>query len=98
MTDLPPNFEKIPEQRVPFQDRLSGLCAIELAGAHGDADRIGEMIERLTNSLAFTVAIATGGDPKAMDEMLKGIESYLYESATSHQKIGGFMRTGRRQT
>lgn len=91
MNKPPADFGTIPQQRVPFGDRLSGLCAMELAAAHGDAERIGEMIERLTNSLSFTIAIAARGNPKGMDEMLKGVESYLYESATSHQKIGGFM-------
>lgn len=91
MNELPKGFGKLPEQRVPFSDRLSGLCAIELALAKGDPERIGEMLERLTNSLAFTIAIASQGDPKHMDEMLKGVESYLYEAATGHQKIGSFL-------
>jgi hypothetical protein len=88
---LPEEFGKMTKQRVPFADRLSGLCAMELAAARGNPERIGEMIERLTNSLSFTIAIAANGDPKGMDEMLKGIESYLYEAATSHQKVGAFM-------
>lgn len=87
----PPDFGDIPKRRVSFADRLSGLCAMELAAAHGNPERIGEMIERLTNSLSFTIAIAAKGNPQGMDEMLKGVESYLYEAATSHQKIGGFM-------
>lgn len=86
MSELPPTFGTLPKQRVPFSDRLSGLCAMELAGAHGDAARIGEMIERLISSLAFTIAIAAKGNPKAVDEMLKGAEAYLYEAAASHQK------------
>lgn len=76
---------------VGFGDRLSALCAMELSDAHGDPERIGAMIERLVNSMAFTVAIAAKGDPKAVDEMLKGAESYLYEAATSHQKAGQFL-------
>lgn len=81
------DFGKLPEKRVPFADLLSALCAIELAAAKGNPERVGEMIERLANSLAFTIAIATNGDPKGMDDMLKGIEGYLYEAATSHQKV-----------
>lgn len=94
--DLPPHFGEIPKQRVPFADRLSGLCAMELAAAHGSPDTIGEMIERLINSLAFTIAIATKGDANAMNQMIEGATSYLYESATSHQKAGAFIGEARR--
>lgn len=93
MNKPPPNFGEVEQQRVPFGDRLSGLCAMELSAVRGDAERVGEMIERLLNSLAFTIAIAAKGDPKGMDDMLKGAESYLYEAASGHQKIGQFMAT-----
>lgn len=93
MDRLPPNFGEIEPQLVPFGDRLSGLCAMELSAARGNPERSGEMIERLLNSLAFTIAIAAQGDPRNMDELLKGAEAYLYEAATSHQKIGQFMAT-----
>lgn len=84
---LPKNFGKIPRSVVPFGDRLSGLCAMELAAAHGDPERVGAMIERLTNSLAFTISMAARGNPEASEEMLTGAISYLYEAATSHQKV-----------
>ncbi len=79
--------------KLKFGDKLSGLCAMELAAAHGNEARMGEMIERLSNSLAFTIAIATGGKAKAMQEMLTGVEGYLYEAATGHQRMGDFMET-----
>ena len=79
------------ERQLKFMDRLSAICALELSDAHGDADRIGEMIERLTNSLAFTIAIAGNGDPKQVETLLRGAESYLYQAATSHAKIAQFM-------
>lgn len=93
---LPPTFGDIPKHRVPFADRLSGLCAMELAAAKGDPERAAEMIERLLNSLAFTIAIAAQGEPKGMDEMLKGAEAYLYEAATTHQRMGQFMNVLKR--
>lgn len=83
--------------RVPFGDRLSGLCAMELSQAHGDYDRIGEMIERLLNSLAFTIAIAARGNPGGMSTMLMGAESYLNEAASGHAKMGQFMAQARRK-
>jgi len=90
MTDKmpPPGFGDLPKTRVPFGDRLSGLCVMELCACDSSPDRFGEMIERLLNSLAFTIAIAAKGNPKNMDELLRGAESYLYEAATSHQKAG----------
>lgn len=82
----PKDFGLLPKKRVPFGDRLSALCAMELTQARGNPGRLGEMIERLTNSLAFTIQIAVRGNPEDADTMLKGVESYLYEAATEHQK------------
>jgi hypothetical protein len=87
MNQPPKGFGVVQEKLVPFGDRLSGLCAIELSGAKGNPERASEMIERLLNSLAFTIAIASGGDPKVMGEMLQGAEAYLYEVAADHQKV-----------
>lgn len=78
-------------ETTPFADRLSALCAMELSAAHGDLDRIGGMIERLINSVAFTIAIAAHGESDAMDKMLKGAEAYLYESSSGHGKMGRFL-------
>ena len=94
MTKLPETWGELPKQRVPFGDRLSGLCAMELAAAKGDADVSGEMIERLLNSLAFTIAISCKGNAKAMDEMLEGATAYLYEAATKHGPVATSITTG----
>ena len=51
------------------------------------------MMERLLNSLSFTIAIAATGNPEIMQEMLTGAEGYLYEAAADHRKIGDFMRS-----
>jgi hypothetical protein len=96
MSDLPKNFGNIPQSRVSFADKLSALCAMELSNAHGDPARIGAMIERLANSMAFTIAIAAHGDAKTIDDMLSGATSYLYEAATSHQRMGEFMAKAKR--
>ncbi|WP_375414393.1 hypothetical protein [uncultured Bradyrhizobium sp.] len=89
MNQPPEHFGQEPERRVSFGDRLAGLCAIELSAAKGDPDRAAAMIERLLNSLAFTIAVASRGDPKGIGEMLQGAESYLYEAAADHQKVAG---------
>ena len=80
-----------------FQDALSGICAKELADAHGDADRIGAMIERLASSLAFTIAMASGGDLRRMEELLQGAEGYMTATASGHARLGSFMAKGKRQ-
>lgn len=82
---------------IKFADSLAALCAAELSAAHGDADRIGAMIERLTSSLAFTIAMASGGRVEAMETFIAGAESYLAECATGHAKLGAFMVSGRRR-
>jgi hypothetical protein len=71
------------------------MCAMELAAAHGNPDVSGEMIERLLNSLAFTIAISCKGDAKAVNEMLEGATSYLYEAATGHARIATVLTTPR---
>lgn len=91
--DLPDDFGKIAPQKVCFADKLAGLCGMELSAAKGDPERIGEMIERLTNAVAFTIAIASGGNAARMSEMLEGAESYLYDAATGHEKVGRFLKT-----
>lgn len=91
MSNLPKDFGKIHETPVKFGDKLAGLCAMELAAAHSDPERIGAMIERLINSLAFTIAISVQGDAKAMDTALSGVESHLYEAASTHAKVAQFM-------
>lgn len=97
MNHPPPTFGKEQANPVPFGDRLSALCSVELAAAKNDPDRAAEMIERLLNSLAFTIAIAAKGDPKGMNDMLQGAEAYLYETTASHQHIAGAL-AGRRRS
>lgn len=84
------------KKTLPFGDLLSGLCATELSAAKADPDRVAEMIERLLNSLAFTIAIGAKGDPKGMDQMLEGATSYLFEAAGSHQKAAALIEHCRR--
>lgn len=97
MDEPPKGFGKMPEPKLKFADGLSALCAMELAAAHGDEDRIGEMIERLINSVSFTIAVASRGDMKAMDTMIAGAESYLATAVTGHQKFGAFIEQAKRK-
>lgn len=55
-----------------FADRLSALVAMEMSQAHGDADRMAEVLERLTASVGFTIAIMAGGRPDAANKSCGG--------------------------
>ena len=74
-----------------FDTKISIAVSKELADAHGDAERIGAMIDKLASSLAFTIAVASQGDPKAANSFLEGTVAYLYEAASRHAKFGEFM-------
>src|SRR5690242_7643195 len=75
-----------------FGDRLAALCAFELSQARGTPERLSAMIERLVNSLSFTVSIAAGGDPGRINRLLEGARNYLDEAAADHAKIGAFLK------
>ncbi len=77
-----------------FSDKLSALCAAELCVARQDPERAGAMIERLTHSLAFSIAIIGAGNPDAMSKLLQGAEAYLTEAAANHVKVGRFLERG----
>jgi hypothetical protein len=74
-----------------FTEKLQALVALELAEAKTDADRMGEAIECLLASAALVIAVACRGDSRAMDEMLTGSSSHLYEMAADKARFGAFM-------
>lgn len=77
---------------VCFADKLAGLCGVEASAAKNDSDRIADMIERLTNALAFTITIASSGDPHQTNTLVEGAIAYLLETSTQHQKSAGLFR------
>ncbi len=82
--------------QLSFADQLSALCAAELAAARQDADRMGEMVERLVNALAFSISIMGAGNPKVTSELLQGAEAYLTEAASGHLKVAAFLESDRK--
>lgn len=74
-----------------FHDRLAGMLAKEASAAHGDADRLGEMIEAVARGLGFTVAIAARGDPQTIDAMIAGAEAYALQEAADKAPFAQFM-------
>lgn len=67
----------------PFADRLASLISKEMTQARGDHDREADAIERLARTLGFAIAMAAGGDPKAIDPMIEGATAYAHEEAVS---------------
>lgn len=74
-----------------FADRLAALCAHELSEARNDAERPGQMIERLGNALGMTIAHAAGGNGGMIDQMCEGAEGYVYRAAVDHAPLAVFM-------
>lgn len=73
---MPPNDK-------PFADALTSLTSKEMAQARGNHDREADAIERLARALGFSIAMAAGGDPRAIDTMIEGATAYAHEEAVS---------------
>ena len=73
-----------------FRPKLQGLCAATLADNRSREDGA-EMIESQIAALGFTIAMVCEGNPKAIDEMLHGVNAYLIEVAANHRKAGSVM-------
>lgn len=67
-----------------FNSELSALCSKAMKEARGDREAQAEIVERLVNAIAFTVAMTTNGDQKTMQMLLSGAEQHMYEAAASH--------------
>ena len=72
-----------------FAEKLSALCSDEMRRAlkSEDQNAIGEMVERLTHSLAFTIAFGCKGDHDIIGTLLAGVEAYLSESTSSSARV-----------
>lgn len=70
-----------------FADKLAGVCGREIQAARRDPERAADMVERLTHSLAFTIAIIAGSDPDKMQTLITGVEAHLYEVASGSADI-----------
>lgn len=68
---------------LPFASRLSSIISKEMTQARGNQEREAEAIERMARALGFSIAMASGGDPKAIDTMIEGATAYAHEEAVS---------------
>lgn len=81
-----------------FADSLASLVSKEMTQARGDHDREADAIERLARTLGFAIAMATGGDPKAIDTMIESATAYAHEEAVSAAPLAELVALGRRKT
>mgnify|MGYP000220886059 CR=1 FL=1 len=56
---------------------------------------MGVMIEALARSIGFTISIATGGNPKGIDEMATVASNYILEEAAHKQPFAILMHAMR---
>lgn len=75
-----------------FETRLSAMVSKELTG---DAAQIGGLVEQLTRSLGFAIAIASRGDAAMADTLLEGASGYLAEEVARHEKLARLMASFR---
>jgi hypothetical protein len=68
--------------------RLSALCLEAMKAAGADREKQAEVIERLINATAFTIAIFSEGQKAPMDMLLAGAEQQLYVAAAGHKTAG----------
>lgn len=66
-----------------FADALASLTSKEMTQARGDQDREADAIERIARALGFSIAMAAGGDPRAIDIMIEGATAYAHKEAVS---------------
>lgn len=64
-----------------FADQLASVVARETRAARGDRDRMAAMIERLSASLGFAVAMAAEGDATMIDKLMVGAEANAHAEA-----------------
>lgn len=70
-----------------FNGKLSLLCQQAMKATKGDREGQAEIIERLVNATAFTIARCCDGQSKPMALLLAGAEQRLYEAAAEHAPI-----------
>ncbi len=78
-----------------FNGRLARLCREAVTDARGDPEAQAEIVERLVNATAFTVAMMCDGQSKPMDMILAGAEQQLYEAAAEHGPVARMLAAAR---
>lgn len=79
-----------------FRSKLQSLVSLEMSAARrSDPAGMASMIEALSNSLGLVVAVAAKGEPAATQELMIGVEGYLYEAVTQHSPLARLLPEAR---
>jgi hypothetical protein len=78
-----------------FNGKLARLCREAVADAKGNPEAQAEIVERLVNATAFTVAVMCEGQSKPMEMLLAGAEQQLYEAAAQHGPVARMVAAAR---
>lgn len=70
-----------------FDVALVDVAGAELTHARKNPDRLAAMIERLTHTLAMTIAIGSGGDIAVAGTLSAGAQNYLDEAVADLMPI-----------
>lgn len=70
-----------------FTDDLAKLVSVEAAASRGNPERLAVMIERLSAALGMTIALATRGDPRGIDEMIEGATAFAHGEAVEKARV-----------
>ena len=70
-------------------DQLAAICA--KVTADGNPEMMGELIERLSHSLGFAIAMTARGDMETIEQLLIGSEQHAAETAAQYAKLAKFM-------
>lgn len=81
-----------PNEADRFASRLTMLVSKEVAASRGDPERLAFVIERLSASLGFSVAIAARGDGPTIDTLMAGAEQYAHQEAVDAAMMLGICR------
>lgn len=76
-----------------MSEPIKAAFAKAMHDAKGDPEKVAEVLETLLTSVSMCVASQAGGNAKAMNELLEGASSYLFDRAGDFQKMGAFMAT-----
>jgi hypothetical protein len=70
-----------------FGSKLATICTIEQLKARTDPERAANMIERQCNAIGMSIAMLAGGDPARAQELLTGMEQYIYDAVAQYSPL-----------
>lgn len=85
------NWKLAEYEQDQFASTLVLLVSREVAASRGNQERLAFVIERLSASLGFTVALAANGHGPTIDTLIAGAEQYAHQEAVARSGFAGMM-------